>query len=247
MNQFIHTLNILDYCANTEDACYACPTTKERNSIQKAIFQQHLQTTHPTVTNNELPPDNTLIIEAHITSSKSKKSKQKVDKHLRNCIITSCGDADVMVGTKHIDPALCIYIGAHLICIDNKHLNSKTPRGNRTLCRVLGVKLRKNATTYKWKNYYRKKVWTVDAKDVKYIQCEHVNKPGYIVQLEAQIQELEKVHDKNQNNDKLEELKERLSKKRDSPKFNLEPENFSHEVTVKHFHTSFKKEKVDVK
>jgi hypothetical protein len=38
----------------------------------------------------------------------------------------------------------------------------------------------------------QKKVWTVDAKDVEYIQCEHVNKPGYILQLEAQIQELEK-------------------------------------------------------
>ncbi len=80
------------------------------------------------MTNNELSPDHTLIIEAHITSSNSKKSQQKVDKHVRNQIITSCGDADVMVGTKHIDPALCIYLGAHLICIDNKHLNSKTPR-----------------------------------------------------------------------------------------------------------------------
>jgi DNA repair ATPase RecN len=199
------------------------------------------------VTTNDLPPDHTLIIEAHITSSNSKKSQQKVDKHLRNRIITSCGDADVMVGTKHIDPALCIYIGAHLICIDNKHLNSKTPRGNGTLCRVLGVKLKKNASTYKWKNYYGKKVWTVNAKDVEHIQCEHVNKPGYIVQLEAQIQELEKIHDKNPNYDKLEELKKRLSKERESRKFNLEPENFSPEVNVKHFHTSFKKEKIGCK
>ncbi len=90
-------------------------------------------------------------------------------------------------------------------------------------------------------------MWRVNAKDVKYIQCDHVNKPGYIAQLEAQIQELEKVHDKYQNNEKLEELKESLSKKRNSQKFNLEPENFSLEVTVKHFHTSFKKEKLDVK
>ncbi len=139
-----------------------------------------------------MPPDHTLIIEAHITSSNSKKSQQKVDKHLRNRIITCCGDADVMVGTKRIDPALCIYIGAHLISIDNKHLNSKTPRGNKTLCRVLGVKLRTNATKYQWKKYYGKKVWAVNAKDLEWIQCEHVNKPGYIVQLEAQIQELEK-------------------------------------------------------
>jgi len=78
MNQFIHTLNILEYCANTEDACYACPTNKEHNSIQKAIFHQHLQATHPTVTNDELPPNNTLIIEAHITSSKSKNQSKKL-------------------------------------------------------------------------------------------------------------------------------------------------------------------------
>ncbi len=56
-------------------------------------------------------------------------------------------------------------------------------------------------------------MWTIDAKDVEYIQCEHVNKTGCILQLEAQIQELEKVQDKHQNNDRLGELKEKLSKK----------------------------------
>ncbi len=81
---------------------------------------------------------------------------------------------------------------------------------------VLGVKLKKNATTYNWKNYYGKKVWTINAKDVEYIQCEHVNKTGYILQLEAQIQDLEKVQNKHQNNDKLEERKEKLTKQKDS-------------------------------
>ncbi len=66
-----------------------------------------------------------------------------------------------------------------------------------------------------------KKVWTVNAKDVEWIQCEHVNKPGYIVQLEAQIKDLEKVQDKHQNKNKLEQLKERLSKERNSQKFKL--------------------------
>jgi hypothetical protein len=93
----------------------------------------------------------------------------------------------------------------------------------------------------------RKKVWTINAKDVEYIQCEHVNKPGYILQLEAQIQELEKVHDKNPNYDKLDELKEKLSKERDSRKFNLEPEKFSPEVNVKQFCTSFKKQPMQCK
>ena len=189
-----------------------------------------------------MPPENTIIIEAHITSLDSKKSKQTIDGHLRNCIITTCSDADVISGTKHIDPALCIYIGAHLICIDNKHLKSKTPRGNGTLCRVLGIKLKENATTYKWKSYYGKKVWTVNAKDVEWIHCEHVNKPGYIVQLESQIKDLEKAQDINQDKNLLEQLKDRLAKEKNSQKFNLEPENFSPEVTVQHFCTSFKKD-----
>jgi hypothetical protein len=58
---------------------------------------------------------------------------------------------------------------------------------------------------------------------------------------------LEKVHNKHQNKNKLEQLKERLSKERNSWKFNLEPENFSLEVTVKHFCTSFKKEQIQCK
>jgi hypothetical protein len=50
-----------------------------------------------------------------------------------------------MEGTKHIDAALCIYNGAHLICIDNKHLKDKVPQGNDTMCsRVIGVKQKKS-------------------------------------------------------------------------------------------------------
>jgi hypothetical protein len=130
------------------DASYVCPTNKERNSIQAAIFRQHIKTTYPSVNRNKLPPEHTLIIEAHITSSVSNKSQQRIDRHLRNRTITSCGDADVMMGTKHIDSALCIYISTYLICIDNKHLKDKVTRGNGTLCRVLSVKLRENAPSY---------------------------------------------------------------------------------------------------
>ena len=79
-------------------------------------------------------PDHTLIIEANITSSWSNNMNQKVDRHLGHRIITSCGDANTMIGTKHIKPALCLYLGAYFICIDNKHLTDKVPRGNGTLC-----------------------------------------------------------------------------------------------------------------
>jgi hypothetical protein len=51
------------------DACYTCPTNKERNAIQSAIFQKHIQAIHPNVTCNAMPPEHTLIIEGSITSS----------------------------------------------------------------------------------------------------------------------------------------------------------------------------------
>jgi hypothetical protein len=91
------------------DACYAYPTKKEQHSIQAAFFQEHIKATHPDETCNEMPPEHTLIFEGLITSSISNTTQQRIDRHLRNCIITSCGDANVMMGSKHIDPDLCIY------------------------------------------------------------------------------------------------------------------------------------------
>ena len=41
-----------------------------------------MEATHPRITSNEMPPDHTLNIEANITSSLSKNSNLKVDKHL---------------------------------------------------------------------------------------------------------------------------------------------------------------------
>ncbi len=88
------------------------------------------------------PQEHTIIIKADISSSGAKTAHQKIKKNLRHRIITICRDADVMARTKHIDLTLGIYVGAHLICIDNKHLKDKVPRGNGTICRVIGIKLR---------------------------------------------------------------------------------------------------------
>ena len=155
-----------------------------------------------------------------------------------------------MMGSKHIDPALCIYIGAYLICIDNKHLTDKVPRGNGTLCRVLSMKLNENAQSYKCKNYYGKKVWTVNAADVEWVECEHVNKSSFVTQLESQIKELKSDLDLRPNNhksdkktikSKLVELNNKLAEEMNDRRFKLEPEQFSPEVTVKNYHASSKK------
>jgi hypothetical protein len=80
---------------------------KEQYSIQAATFQKHIGATHPTMTSNAMPPDHTHIIKANITSSQAKNSNKKIDKHLHHQIITTCRDANAVMGTKHIDPSLC--------------------------------------------------------------------------------------------------------------------------------------------
>ena len=157
------------------------------------------------MSSTEMPPTNTIIIEADITSSTTKKSIQQINCHLRHRILTTCGDANAMFGTKHIDPALCLYVGAIVMCIDNKHLKDKVPRGNGTICQALKIGLKQDTPSYKWRNYYGRKVWTVDATDVEYVECEHVNKTGIMIQLETQITELKRQLDLPQNDHQSEQ------------------------------------------
>jgi hypothetical protein len=135
-----------------------------------------------------------------------------------------------------------MYVGAYLMCIDNKHLKDKVPRGNGTLCRVIGVKLKHNPQSYRWKNYYGKKVWTVNANDVEWVECEHINKTGTIVQLEAQIDQLKctlkslpkaNTTGIQQVQSDLQNLKNKLSTELKDRRFKLDPELFSTKVSVK--------------
>jgi hypothetical protein len=197
-----------------------------------------------------MPPNHTLIIKANITSSLAKNSNQKIDKHLRHQIITTCGDANAMMGTNHIDPALCLYLGAYLMCIDNKHLRDKVPRENGTLCQVLDVKLKNSAPSYKCKNYYGRKVWTVNATYVEWVECEHVNKTGQMLQLETQINDCtiqldlatkEGQPQKHQLQSNLDKLTIRLSTEMSNQEFKLKPEQCSPKISVKCYSTSSKK------
>jgi hypothetical protein len=108
----------------------------------------------------------------------------------------------------------------------------------------------KKARSYKWKNYYGKKVWTFNADDVEWVECEHVNKTSLVAQLESQINELKRQLDLLPNDhqskkqtikSKLDDPNNKLAKEMISRRFKLEPEQFSPEVSVKHHHASSKK------
>jgi hypothetical protein len=196
------------------------------------------------------PPVHTIIIEADISSLIAKRAHRKIKEHLRHRIITTCGYADVMAGTKHIDPALCTYVGSHLICIDNKHLKDKVPRGNGTICRMIGIKLKEEPHSYKWKNYYGRKVWMVNASDVEWVQCEHINTTGTMIQLQAQIDQLRSTPDSLPKTNRtvtdpksqsyLKSLTNTLSTEINNGKFKLEPESFSTKVSLKEYDRSTK-------
>ena len=76
--------------------------------------------------------------------------------------------------TKHIDPALKFYTGAHFMVNDND--NIADGRGNGTLCRAVSVKLKRDGMMT-WKNYDGKKVYTVNIFDTEYMTCEHFPLP----------------------------------------------------------------------
>jgi hypothetical protein len=93
-------------------------------------------------------------------------------------------------------------------------------------------------------------VLTVNATDVEWVECEHVNKTGLLLQLETQIQNFtsqlnlatkEDQQQKHQIRSNLEKLKNRLSTEMSIQKFKLEPEQCSPKISVKCYSTSSKK------
>lgn len=229
---------------NGVDTSYACPTNKERNAIHASNFKQHVERTCPLITNNDNPCDKTCIVYARISSSNSKRSRVTINHTLKHRIITTCGDDNVKSGTKLIDPALCLYVGAFVICvIDNQSLKEKVPRGNGTMCRVVGIKLKNNATSFEWINYYNRKVWTVSAEHVQYIELEHYPKSQTITKLEESINRVKTRLDKgdyDNNNDKhkkdltkLDQLTNALHTENKKHRFTLQPKTYSTSVKVK--------------
>jgi len=92
-------------------------------------------------------------------------------------------------------------------------------------------------------------VWTVNATDVEWVECEHVNKTGLMLQLETQIHDVtsqldlatkkNQLHKHLQSN--LEQLRNRLLNEMRSRRFKLEPEQCSPKISIKRYNTSSKK------
>ena len=153
------------------DTCYATPYNKERNSISAGIVHQHIKDTHPSIDNDELPPKHTLFIEAEVQGAGRCGTADEITSTWRNMIL-ELGDSDVRVGNKPIDPCLKCYTGAFFMCLDNENI-AEDGTANGTQGRLKSVKLKSDAKSLQWKNLNGRKVWTVCATGVEWIELEH--------------------------------------------------------------------------
>ena len=95
--------------------------------------------------------------------------------------------------------------------------------GNGTQCRGVGIKLKQDPTSYKWKNLDRKKVWTVRASDVEFVQFEHYPKTKEIFSLERKLTRLKECNNTNVND--INNVQQQLQQKKSARQFKLAPQS----------------------
>lgn len=180
----------------------------------------------------EHPPDHTIIIEANITANEKEKSI-KIDNFWRHRILSTCGDANVKRGRgKCVDPALCLYYGARFICItDNKALSETVPRGNGTMCRFRSVKVKENAISLRTRIFHGRRVTTVNANDVEYIECEVIDNTSHIKKMTRDLQIA--MQNPNPNKEHIRQLQQKINSERDKKVFHMTAKNSETLVTCR--------------
>ena len=105
--------------------------------------------------------------------------------------------------------------------------------------RLISTKLKNNAPSYLYKNYYGRNVWTVCATDLNWIEVEHVAKTDAMKELEKEISDLTEsmvlAEDETQHNISIEikTIKKTLLSMCKSRRFRLEPHTKRVAVNVK--------------
>ena len=125
-------------------------------------------------------------------------------------------------GKKHVDPALCLYYGAKFICVmDNSSLSEKVPRGNGTMCRFRSVKVKDGATSLRTRIFHGKKVTTINAMDVDYMECEVMDHSSHIKKMTKELRSL--LLTPHRNKERIKQLQNKIQSERDKKVFRLEP------------------------
>ena len=227
------------------DLSYACPTNRERNIIEWGLYAKKIKSLCPPTDNHTPAPDDMLIIQADIQSTNSAKSKGriKVSKRLKELILSTCGDDDVIAGSDKggrggtkIDPSLRLSPGCSGMGISNKDLRSKGV-GNGTTFTVVGVKLKPGAVV-EVATWDGRKVNTVSVLWVEHLDC-MLSKPKALKILEEELRKLKSELTSNTDPGTAGELRKALSETEraiaestDKLRFQLKPRSFTAEARV---------------
>jgi hypothetical protein len=167
-------------------------------AIHASMFQEHIKN-FPSINSSDLPPDHTVIIEADIRKASGRRPKKNSrnnnfgDKYvrpamvgpgLRKKIYAQCGEQDLKDQQKMIDPALKLYVGCH--CMINDNDNIRLGQANGTLCKVIAIKRKENASL-SIRSYDSKKVYALNANDLEYVLFEYLPKTTKQFKLEAEL------------------------------------------------------------
>ena len=113
--------------------------------------------------------------------------------------------------------------------MDNTKLREKVPRGNGTMCRFRSIKLKPDATSVAIKTFHGRKVTTVNARDVQYMECEVIDNTSHIKALSKKLQHLSENLVTNKR--KIGQLQRQIELERQAKTFRLE--TLTSHVTVK--------------
>ena len=106
--------------------------------------------------------------------------------------------------------------------MDNSSLSEAVPRGNGTMCKFRSVKIKDDATSLRVKMFHGKKVTTVNARDVEYMECEVVDNSSHIKSMSKKLQAL--LDSQNDRNiERIKHLEQKIQRERDKKVFRLEP------------------------
>ena len=70
-------------------------------------------------------------------------------------------------------------------------MEEKPPQGNRTVCTIISVKIKQGAATHVQCEFYGKKVWQVNVKDVEWLAVELADDSEEITNIKNELYELE--------------------------------------------------------
>jgi hypothetical protein len=114
-----------------------------------------------------------------------------------------------------------MYYGAKFICVmDNTGLRERVPRGNGTMCRFRSIKLKPGATSIRTKIFHSRKVTSVNAKDIQYMECEVIDNSSHTKQLACHIKELSMKPRPDKT--KIRKLRRQMDTERKNKVFHLE-------------------------